>query len=47
MQISVKKYGESIGKSRYTIYRMIQKNKLPKGVKVKDIAGRKVIEVKD
>lgn len=47
MQLTVSQYAKKIGVSRWTVYRMIESNGLPKGVKSKDIAGRKIIEVKD
>lgn len=46
MQMSVAQYAKTIGKSRYTVYRMIKEDILPKGVTCKEIAGRKVINVK-
>lgn len=46
MQMSVAQYAKTIGKSRYTVYRMIKEGLLSKDVKVKNIVGRKVIEVK-
>jgi hypothetical protein len=45
MQVSVAKYAKMIGKSRYTVYRMVDKEKLPIGVKSRDVAGRIVIEL--
>lgn len=47
MQMSVSGYAKHIGVSRWTVYRMIESKKLPKGVRAKNIAGRIVIEFKD
>lgn len=47
MLYTVSQYAKLINKSRWTVYRMIEDNKLPKGVKFKEIGGVKFIQVKD
>lgn len=44
-QVSVARYGEIIGKSRWTVYRMIAEEKLPRGVRAKSFMGTQYIEV--
>lgn len=47
MQLTVSQYAKKIGVSRWTVYRMIESNTLPKDAKAKNIAGRTIIQVKD
>lgn len=46
MQLTVAQYAKKLGKSRHTIYLWIKEGRLPDGVKLKDVAGHKIIEVK-
>jgi predicted DNA-binding transcriptional regulator AlpA len=46
VQMTVKQYADSLGKSRHTIYLWIREQRLPKGVSVKEIAGHKIIHSK-
>lgn len=45
MQVSVSGYAKMIGKSRWTVYRMIKLNQLPEGISYKEIAGHKIINL--
>lgn len=47
MQMSVEDYAKLIGKSKMTVYRWIEKDNLPTGVKVKKCCGITKLYVKD
>lgn len=45
--ITITEFSKNMGVTRDTIYKWIQNNKLPKGVRVKKVAGRNFISIPD